>query len=182
MVKIKRQQGVGLVEVLVALALLAIGVLGFSMLQVRAMEASLDASNRIQAMNLARDLSERMRANKSGLSKSIPVTEDSEELIDAYSKAMSGKYSISSHTPACKGSSKCSSKDFAEEDANEVLYRAYRAGMKIALNECPGDMDLQRYCVYVAWGDTQPKDGGDKACTNNGSFLSDSQCVVLEAY
>ncbi|ENW26250.1 type IV pilus modification protein PilV [Acinetobacter lwoffii NCTC 5866 = CIP 64.10 = NIPH 512] len=64
--KITTQQGVGLVEVLVALILLSIGVLGFSMLQIRAMDASLDASKRIQAMNLARDLSERMRANKSG--------------------------------------------------------------------------------------------------------------------
>ncbi|WP_347454477.1 type IV pilus modification protein PilV [Acinetobacter thermotolerans] len=182
--KIKNQQGVGFVEVLVALILLSIGVLGFSVLQVRAMEASLDASSRIQAMNLARDLSERMRANKSGLSKSIPVSaDDVEELIDAYSKAMAGKYSISSHTPACKGASKCSSEDFAQEDANEILYRAYRAGMKVALNECPGSMSLQRYCVYVAWGETQPIDGsGDTACTNNGSLLSDSKCVVLEAY
>ena len=59
--KIKTQHGVGLMEVLVALILLSIGVLGFSILQVRAMDASLDASKRIQAMNLARDLSERMR-------------------------------------------------------------------------------------------------------------------------
>ena len=130
--KIKTQHGVGLMEVLVALILLSIGVLGFSILQVRAMDASLDASKRIQAMNLARDLSERMRANKSGLSKSIEIKEnDVDKLVDAYSNAMSGKYYISSHTPNCIGSTKCSSKDFAQEDANQILYRAYTSGMKM---------------------------------------------------
>lgn len=181
--KITTQQGVGLVEVLVALILLSIGVLGFSMLQIRAMDASLDASKRIQAMNLARDLSERMRANKSGLSKSITVTEDEvDKLVDAYSNAMSGKYYIASHTPGCSGTSKCSSENFAQEDVNQILYRAYTSGMKIALNNCPGSMSLSRFCVYVAWGETVPKDGGTNACTSAGSFLSDSKCVVLEAY
>lgn len=181
--KITTQQGVGLVEVLVALILLSIGVLGFSMLQIRAMDASLDASKRIQAMNLARDLSERMRANKSGLSKSITVTENEvDKLVDAYSKAMSGKYYIASHTPRCSGTSKCSSENFAQEDANQILYRAYTSGMKIALNDCPGSMSLNRFCVYVAWGKTLPEDSGTNACTSAGSFLSDSKCVVLEAY
>lgn len=181
--KITTQQGVGLVEVLVALILLSIGVLGFSMLQIRAMDASLDASKRIQAMNLARDLSERMRANKSGLSKSITVTENEiDKLVDAYSNAMSGKYYIANHTPGCAGTTKCSSKDFAQEDVNQILYRAYTSGMKIALNDCPGSMSLNRFCVYVAWGETLPEDGGTNACTSAGSFLSDSKCVVLEAY
>src|SRR5690606_40281982 len=72
------------------------------------------------SMNLARDLSERMRANKSGLSKSITVTENEiDKLVDAYSNAMSGKYYISSHTPNCIGSTKCSSKDFAQERSEE---------------------------------------------------------------
>lgn len=180
--KIKHQQGVGLVEVLVALILLSIGVLGFSILQVRAMDASLDASKRIQAMNLARDLSERMRANKSGLSKSIPSDDDEDEKIDAYSKALKGKTSLASHTPACMGATKCSTQNFAQEDANQVLYKAYTLGMKLALNECPGTMSSERYCVYVAWGETLPQDGGTNACTNGGSILADSKCIVLEAY
>ena len=91
--KTSSQQGIGIVEVIVALLLLSIGVLGFAMLQIRAMDASMDASKRIQAMNLARDLSERMRANKQGLSKSIAVKEgETEKLVDAYVNALSGKY------------------------------------------------------------------------------------------
>ena len=177
------QKGVGLVEVIVALLLLAIGVLGFSMLQIRAMNASVDASKRIQAMNLARDLSERMRANKQGLSKSINVgTESDKKMVDAYANALSGKYYITSYTPTCINTSKCSSKDFAQEDVNQVLFRANTLGMKVALNDCPGTSS-KRYCVFVAWDETLPIDGSsDTSCTKDGSFLASSKCIVLEAY
>lgn len=63
MSKMRAQRGVGMVEVLVALLLLAIGVLGFTALQLRAVSASMEASNQVLALNLARDLTERMRAN-----------------------------------------------------------------------------------------------------------------------
>jgi len=177
------QKGIGLVEVIVALLLLAIGVLGFSMLQMRAMDASLDASKRIQAMNLARDLSERMRANKVGLAKTISVGQGSDQkLVDAYANALSGKYNIETYTPACANTSKCSSKDFAQEDVNQVLFRANNLGMKVALNDCPGTVS-NRYCVYVAWDETLPIEGSsDTSCTKDGSFLASSKCIVLEAY
>ena len=44
------QKGVGLVEVLVALLLLAVGVLGYSILQIRAVDASSEALSRSQGM------------------------------------------------------------------------------------------------------------------------------------
>ena len=177
------QKGIGLVEVVVALLLLSIGVLGFSVLQVRAMEASLDASKRIQAMNLARDLSEKMRANKVGLSKTIPVTDgDAEKLVDAYANALSGKYYITSYSAACANTTKCDTTAFAQEDVNQVLYKAYKMGMKVALNDCPG-VSTNRYCVFVSWDETLPVDGSsDTSCTKNGSFLEASKCIVLEAY
>lgn len=177
------QKGIGLVEVIVALLLLSVGVLGFSVLQMRAMEASLDASKRIQAMNLARDLSEKMRANKVGLSKTITVPDgNTDKLIDAYANALSGKYYITSHTPACANTAKCDSTAFATEDVNQVLYKAYTMGMKVALNNCPGE-STNRYCVFVAWDETLPVDGSsDTSCTKNGSFLTASKCIVLEAY
>ena len=59
-----RQLGVGLMEVLVALLILSIGVMGFIALQYRAVEATAESSARIQAINLARDLAERMRVNR----------------------------------------------------------------------------------------------------------------------
>lgn len=180
---IQVQKGIGLVEVVVAMLLLAIGVLGFSMLQIRAMDASLDASKRIQAMNLARDLSERMRANKLGLSKTITAGQGADaKLVDAYANALSGKYYISSYTPACANTSKCDSEDFAQEDVNQVLFRANSMGLKVALNDCPGAVS-NRYCVFVAWDETLPIEGtSDISCTKDGSLLASSKCVVLETY
>ncbi|WP_180084573.1 type IV pilus modification protein PilV [Acinetobacter sp. YH12145] len=176
------EKGIGLVEVIVALLLLSIGVLGFSMLQIRAMEASLDASKRIQAMNLARDLSERMRANKQGLTKFTVGADDSEKIVDAYTNALTGKYYITSYSPQCTNTSKCSSAEFAQEDVNQILFRANTLGMKVAVNDCPGD-ESSRNCVFVAWGETNPVDGSAAtSCTQNGSFLSSSKCIVLEAY
>lgn len=177
------QKGIGLVEVIVALLLLSIGVLGFAMLQIRAMDASMDASKRIQAMNLARDLSERMRANKQGLSKSIIVGKGSDaKLVDAYANALAGKYYITSYSTSCANTAKCNSENFAKEDVNQILFKAYTMGMKVALNDCPGSAS-NRYCVFVAWDETLPIDGSsDTSCTNNGSFLASSKCIVLEAY
>ena len=42
----QHQKGVGLIEVLVALVLLAVGVLGYSILQLRAVDASSEALSR----------------------------------------------------------------------------------------------------------------------------------------
>ena len=59
----KNQKGVGLVEVLVALLLLAVGVLGYTILQLRAVDASSEALMRSQGIMVLRGLSENMRAN-----------------------------------------------------------------------------------------------------------------------
>lgn len=178
------QKGVGMIEVLVALILLSIGVLGFALLQMRAMEASLDASKRIQAMSIARDLSERMRANNQGLSKNIPIKVGGvDQVVDAYSNAFGGRTYSSTYTAACSNTNKCTSVQFAVEDVNQILFKAYTSGMKVALNDCPGTMLRSRYCVYVAWDQTTPTNGaGASSCTNNGSYLNDSKCVVLETY
>lgn len=64
---ITRQKGIGMTEILVAMLLLGIGVIGFSGLQVRAISATHDAFFRTQASAIARDLSERMRLNSTAL-------------------------------------------------------------------------------------------------------------------
>jgi len=60
------QQGVGLVEVLVALVLLALGVLGYTALQLRAVDAAGEALTRSQATLILRGLTESIRANPDG--------------------------------------------------------------------------------------------------------------------
>ena len=183
-----RQKGVGMIEVLVALTLLAIGVLGFAALQLRAVDATTEANSRIQAMNLARDLAERIRANQTGLSKSIVVKDgdgkDTDKKISACLNGFVSKTSIDSYTwSTCYKNSKCSSSELAAQDANQILYRAGKMGMKMGFQECAGSLKRDRNCIYVAWGNTVPADGtGTDNCTENGNYTPSSQCIVLESY
>lgn len=58
-----RQAGVGLVEVLVTLLVLAVGLLGLVGMQLAAKRAGFEATQRTIATGLARDLLERIRSN-----------------------------------------------------------------------------------------------------------------------
>lgn len=64
----RRVRGVTLIEVLVALVIVAVGLLGLAGLQVRGLSIQKDAHGRALATQLALDLADRMRANR------VPVT------------------------------------------------------------------------------------------------------------
>lgn len=57
------QTGVGLIEILIALLVLSIGLLGLSALQVNATKQSHSLMLRTQAINLAYDIADRLRIN-----------------------------------------------------------------------------------------------------------------------
>ena len=58
------QRGVGLVEVLITLIVIAVGLLGMAALQARGQLAELESSQRAQALILLEDMSNRMNANR----------------------------------------------------------------------------------------------------------------------
>ncbi|MEW5879556.1 MAG: type IV pilus modification protein PilV [Pseudomonadota bacterium] len=60
----RRVRGVTLIEVLVALVIVAVGLLGLAGLQVRGLSIQKDAHGRAIATQLALDLADRMRANR----------------------------------------------------------------------------------------------------------------------
>lgn len=162
----KSQQGVGLMEVLVALLILAIAILGFAALQLRAVNASIEAGNNIHATNIARDLTERMRINRAGITR--------------YS-------TFSSHTDVNKPSNACDTglcvaNALADYDISHIRYKATQAGMQVAVLPCQGST-FRRLCVYVAWAETQPINGaGDNACTNGTKYIPNAKCVIMETY
>ncbi|WP_019568119.1 type IV pilus modification protein PilV [Thioalkalivibrio sp. ALMg13-2] len=59
-----RSSGVTLIEVLVALLVLSIGLLGVAALQANALQANHGSQLRSQATNLSYDIADRMRANR----------------------------------------------------------------------------------------------------------------------
>ena len=60
----RRQAGFSIVEVMVALVVLAVGMLGIASLYVTTLRSSGSAMSRMQAVNLATDLADRIRANR----------------------------------------------------------------------------------------------------------------------
>jgi type IV pilus assembly protein PilV len=65
-VKRARARGFSIVEALVALVVLSIGMLGIAALYVESLRAGRSAIYRTQAVNLATDLADRIRANRRG--------------------------------------------------------------------------------------------------------------------
>lgn len=172
--QVKYQQGVGLLEVLVALMLLAIAVLGFVALQLRAVEATAEGANRIQAINIARDLAEKMRINSTA--------------IASYATAL-GSVTNQAATPTNCYTAFCTPAAKAGFDVNEAYLQANSLGMSLNMLNCPGTANGRR-CIYVAWGKTDPVDTtattGHIACTTSSSssfsYNDSSTCVVMETY
>ena len=63
----RRESGFSLIEVLVALLVLSIGLLGLAALQAQGLRFNHDAYVRTQATNLAYDIVDRMRVNNTAL-------------------------------------------------------------------------------------------------------------------
>ena len=64
MSRAKSQRGVGLIEVLIALIVVSIGLLGLAALQGKAQQAEMESYQRSQALILLQDMSSRLRANR----------------------------------------------------------------------------------------------------------------------
>ena len=162
------QKGVGLMEVLVALLVLALGVLGFVALQYRAVEASNEGEYRIQAINIARDVAEKIRVNRTA--------------INAYTTGLSATGVTTLPAPNCFNGY-CNATQKASFDSALVQLSATRMGMTVNMMTCPG-VENGRQCIYVAWGDTAATaDGEDIDCTTDtGTYTPNSTCVVMEVY
>ena len=167
MISNRSQRGVGLMEVLVALLILAIGILGFIALQYRSLDATTEATYRVQTINLARDLAERIRVNPTQLDLYKA------EISDATKQKVSSKNCFSAD---------CSQIELADFDVEQVYKKAISLGMTINMQICEGNID-GRNCIYVAWDETSATDGtGTTDCTNKTSYTATSTCIVMETY
>lgn len=163
----KNQQGVGLIEVLVALLILAVGVMGFIALQYRAIEATAESGSRIQAINLARDLAERMRVNRGA------------EEVYAFQLNTANTQRV---FPTDCFKADCSSTDLADFDVAQIATKAREISMTANYLPCQGNKDNRR-CIYVAWGETAATDGIERGnCTTGSSYEPNSTCLIMEVY
>lgn len=163
---LSHQRGVGMMEILVALLILAIGVLGFVALQYRALEASAESTNRVQAITIARDLAERIRVNRNAFS--------------VYKTELSTAANQKTYKTNCL-TTNCSNTDLADFDVSQVVSRATTFGMTMNIMNCTDTNN--RSCIYVAWGDSSATDGtGTGDCTNGNAYNQTSTCIIMETY
>lgn len=163
---LSHQRGVGMMEVLVALLILAIGVLGFVALQYRALEASAESTNRVQAITIARDLAERIRVNRNAFA--------------TYKTELSTAANQKTSKTNCL-TANCSNTDLADFDVSQVVNRATTFGMTMNIMNCISTNN--RSCIYVAWGDSSATDGtGTGDCTNGNAYNPTSTCIIMETY
>ena len=180
------QYGVGMVEVLVAILLLAIGVLGYAGLQMRAVDATGEALTRSQAMILLRGLAEKIRV------MDTPADQD------AYISKVHGYASLTATTTApknCVTSTSCTAAEMADYDAYQTAYAALKQGMQVDMYACPltaatsgasgvAATTVSRQCLVAAWSKTTPTVGtaATDCLTPTGSYQRVSTCLMLEAY
>ncbi|MGP5530508.1 type IV pilus modification protein PilV [Psychrobacter celer] len=161
------EAGVGLIEVMVAILLLSVAVLGFSALQLRAISATDESLLRTQALSVIRGLAENMRANS--------------QQIDTYQEA------INDATKATvKCTTRCTSEQIAINESKAAFEQLKSHGIRVQMVTCPGTAGFSQVkCVIAAWGDTEPtmNNSETNACADaSGIYKSGSQCIIVETY
>lgn len=130
----KRERGFTLLEVLIALVVLSIGLLGLAALQTTILRSSHSADLRTQATFLAYDMTDRLRANMDGLQSGY--------YVNANAASRSCTYNADTDTAA----SNCTANQIAENDIDEwdaAIARDLPSGVGVV-------------CL-----DSSPDDGGD---------------------
>lgn len=171
----RAQAGVGMIEVLVALGLLAIGVLGYVALQVRAVSTSQESMMRSHAMLIMRSLAESMRVN--GTAQGSYLAQ-----VQAYTSITTG---TTAPTPSCTGTSSCTGAQVAAQDAYQVALSALQRGIRLTMADCPGVNSVpKRQCIFAAWGKTTLGAAGDysNCMSTSGVYVTGSTCMMMEAY
>lgn len=167
---IKYEQGVGLLEVLIALLLLAVAVLGFSAMQMRSIQATDETLTRSDAMVIIRNISEDLRI--------YPKTEQKQAYINALTNAVSPQNCVSQA---------CSEEEQVEYNAAQAKALATASNIQVSAMNCPGSggaETIQKMCLIASWNETAPNmEGNDDSCTNqNGTYKKNASCIVMETY
>lgn len=182
------QAGVGLIEVMVALLLLAVAVLGFSAMQMSAIKATDESLMRTRSLAIMRGGAETMRNNPSGIAAFKAAINGSLDTVSVDSKSITKDSCMTITSAVPVAADICTINQLATRDG--LLLKSYAKANDINMgmvpNGCPstsGKQELQ--CFVASWGDTTVAldDTASNACANaNGSYKNGAECFIMEAY
>lgn len=168
----KKQKGIGLVEVMVAAVITAIGILGYAGMQIQTLSETSNAQHRMQALAIAGDLVSRVRAN------TPPDLPASSAVREIYINASYQPEQYSPHATRCQGNV-CTPEQLANADLNALRQQLATllpsAAMTLSANE-----DNGTYIVRVAWSGQPATETQCDAPQFNEDNQYESHCVVME--
>lgn len=134
-----RQRGITMIEALVALIVISVGMLGIAGLYLASLQAGRSANLRVQAVNLAAEMADRIRANRNAK--------------NAYTLAAGTLPSA----VTCSGTTDCTPASLAQSDQN-IWVLAIRGALPgvpssngaIAFTDNPGATP-DRYDITITW-------------------------------
>ena len=187
MTLLSNQRGVGLIEVMVALLLLAVAILGFSALQISALSATDESLVRSRAMSMSKQLSENMRLNTlatDDFMTALNTFNQGTDNITGYCTKVEAA-GTSFDQDSCK-SDACTPSEIASLNTWQAANLGCEQDIMLNMTACPDMADVNaRQCIITSWGKTLPilDDSEDDACGNSsGSYKVGSHCLIMEAY
>lgn len=168
----ERYTGFGLVEVLVALLVVSMGVLGIAGMQLTGMKQSTNSLNRSKALMLTEDIATRMRINRQGVLDGFYAGYDSSTLGDG---ACSVKPSPYCQATAGQDAQSCTSEqlatfdlfsvtcgDWGEAEANAGVRGLLPDGAALAV-QCSDSpcTDTSTYTLSVSWSEQRTASSDD---------------------
>ena len=152
----KTNTGFTLIEVLIAMLVLAVGLLGLAGLQATSLRNNQSAYNRSQATQLASDLADRMRANVAGKATYTAILPSS-----------------ATAKPNCLTTTGCIPADMAENDLfqwNSAVHNNLPSGIGTLSHNPNPCVNTCIYTIAIRWDDDL--DGDD---SNNPNFQTSFQ-------
>lgn len=182
------QAGVGLIEVMVSLLLLAVAVLGFSAMQMSAVKATDESLMRTRSLTIMRGGAETMRTNPSGIGAFKTAINGSSESITIDGANITKNSCVNNTDAVPIAADSCTIDQLAARDG--LLIKSYASANDITIGlvagGCPGTSGNQeRQCFVASWGDTTVAldDTATDACANaNGTYKNGAECFIMEAY
>lgn len=154
----KNQRGLSLIEVMVAVFVLATGLLGLGALQARSLVYSQSAYYRSVAADLAADLADRIRANRS------PIIQAGALPPDFSTCTQSG-----GTVTGCPTDYRVAS-DMSEWNTN---LRAVLSNGRFTLTSAADSTNTNyRYTLTITWFDDRSCKSGDSSCTSDASYVT----------
>jgi len=182
------QTGVGLIEVMVSLLLLAVAVLGFSAMQMSAIKATDESLMRTRSLTIMRGGAETMRTNPSGISAFKTAINSTLDSINVDGTGITKDSCIKNTDTAPTAADSCTIDQLATRDG--LLINSYAGENDISIGMVPGGCpstsgNQERQCFVASWGDTTVAldDTAADACANaNGTYKNGAECFIMEAY